>query len=55
MHRVWLGHQSFADALAKRQIELDGARELVRAFPDWFALSHFASVKGMYQAVAASA
>jgi DNA-binding HxlR family transcriptional regulator len=50
MHRVWLGHQSFADALGKRQIELDGARELVRAFPDWLALSHFASIKGMYQA-----
>ena len=26
MHRVWLGHQSLADALAKGQIELDGAR-----------------------------
>jgi DNA-binding HxlR family transcriptional regulator len=48
MHRVWLGHQSFADALSKRQIELDGARELVRAFPDWLALSHFASVRGTY-------
>jgi DNA-binding HxlR family transcriptional regulator len=50
MHRVWLGHQSFADALSKRQIELDGERELVRAFPDWLALSHFALVKGTYQA-----
>ena len=49
MHRVWLGHQSFADALSKRQIELDGARELVKAFPDWLALSHFASVKGTYR------
>jgi hypothetical protein len=49
MHRVWLGHQSFADALSKRQIEVRGARELVRAFPDWLALSHFASVRGTYQ------
>jgi DNA-binding HxlR family transcriptional regulator len=56
LHRVWLGHQSFADALSKRQIELDGARELVRAFPDWLALSHFASARGTYQmAPAASA
>jgi hypothetical protein len=54
MHRVWLGHQSFADALSKRQIELDGPRELVRAFPDWLALSHFASIKGMYRASAAA-
>jgi hypothetical protein len=56
LHRVWLGHQSFADALSKRQIELDGARELVRAFPDWLALSHFASARGAHQmAPAASA
>ena len=50
IHRVWLGHQSFADALSKRLIELDGERELTRAFPNWLALSHFASVRGNYQA-----
>ncbi len=54
LHRVWLGHQSFADALAKRQIELDGARELVQAFPDWLALSQFASIRGVYQASTAA-
>jgi DNA-binding HxlR family transcriptional regulator len=54
MHRVWLGHQSFADALSKRQIQLEGARELVWAFPDWLALSQFASIKGTYQASSAA-
>jgi hypothetical protein len=49
MHRVWLGHQSFADALGKRQIELTGTRELIRAFPHWLALSQFATIKGTYQ------
>jgi DNA-binding HxlR family transcriptional regulator len=53
MHRVWLGHQSLADALAKRQVELEGPRELVRAFPDWLALSFFASVERAYQTPAA--
>jgi DNA-binding HxlR family transcriptional regulator len=48
IHRVWLGHQSFADALSKRQIELDGEREYVQAFPDWLALSHFASTSRSY-------
>jgi DNA-binding HxlR family transcriptional regulator len=49
MHRVWLGQQSFADALAKRQIELEGPRELTRAFPEWLALSYFASMSRAYE------
>lgn len=55
MHRVWLGHQSLADALSKRQIELEGERELVRGFPDWLALSSFASVPRVYGEPAAVA
>ena len=45
----------YVNALSKRLIELDGERELTRAFPDWLALSHFATVRGTYQAQAASA
>ena len=49
MHRVWLGHQSFADALGKGQIELVGPRDLARAFPGWLALSLFAPIERAYQ------
>jgi DNA-binding HxlR family transcriptional regulator len=49
MHRIWLGHQSFADALRRRQIELDGDRTFVRGFPEWLALSQFATIQGVYQ------
>ena len=45
LHRVWLGHLRFADALRGGLIELDGPRELVRAFPDWLALSLFAPAR----------
>jgi DNA-binding HxlR family transcriptional regulator len=45
LHRVWLGHQSFANALTSGDVSLDGPRELTRAFPDWLALSHFAGIK----------
>lgn len=54
MHRVWLGHQTFADALVTGQIELDGPRGLVRGFPEWFALSQFATVRRAYDAVPAA-
>lgn len=37
--QVWLGQMSFGHALRQRQIEVDGPAALVRAFPDWFALS----------------
>lgn len=45
LHRVWLGHQSLANALASGEVALDGPRELTRAFPEWLALSHFAGIK----------
>jgi DNA-binding HxlR family transcriptional regulator len=49
MHRVWLGHQALADALRKGQIEIEGPRELVAAFPDWLALSVFAATERAYE------
>ena len=48
-HRVWLGHQSFADALGRGQIALDGAADLERGFPAWLALSQFATIPRMYE------
>jgi DNA-binding HxlR family transcriptional regulator len=45
MHRIWLGHQSFPDALARGQIALDGPQALTRAFPEWLELSVFASAR----------
>ncbi len=37
--QVWMGRMNFAQAVRQRQIELAGPSALVRAFPDWFALS----------------
>ncbi len=48
--RVWLGDLSFEQAVRSRDIRLDGPRELVRAFPGWLLLSHFASVARPRQA-----
>jgi DNA-binding HxlR family transcriptional regulator len=45
LHRVWLGHQTLANALASGEIVLDGTSELTRAFPGWLALSTFAGIK----------
>lgn len=45
LHRVWMGRQSMNDALRRELIELDGPRELVRAFPSWLALSIFAGIE----------
>lgn len=45
IHRVWLGHQTLANAVSNGNIVLDGPRELTRAFPDWLALSVFAGVQ----------
>lgn len=44
MHRVWMGRLAMADALKRGLIEIDGPRELARAFPGWLALSSFASI-----------
>jgi DNA-binding HxlR family transcriptional regulator len=45
LHRVWLGHQTLANAVTCGDLVLDGPRDLTRAFPDWLALSTFASVQ----------
>ena len=42
--RVWLGDLSFDEALRSRDIRVEGPRDLVRAFPGWLLLSHFAGV-----------
>jgi len=42
--RVWLGDVSFEQALRSRTVRLEGTRDLVRAFPRWLLLSHFAGV-----------
>jgi hypothetical protein len=41
---VWLGDVSFVDALRSRAVRVDGPKDLVRAFPGWLLLSHFAGV-----------
>lgn len=41
--RVWMGRSTWTDATAAGKLTLDGPRELVRAFPTWFALSPFAA------------
>jgi len=43
--RVWTGHLTFAQALQSGGLRVDGARELVRAFPGWLKLSHYAHVE----------
>jgi DNA-binding HxlR family transcriptional regulator len=45
LHRIWAGRESFANALRNRRVELDGPRELVRGFPEWFQLSVFAHIQ----------
>jgi DNA-binding HxlR family transcriptional regulator len=42
--RVWLGDVSFEQAVRSREVRLQGSRDLVRAFPRWLLLSHFAGV-----------
>jgi DNA-binding HxlR family transcriptional regulator len=42
--RVWLGDVVIAAVLRNGGIKLTGRRELVRAFPSWLLLSHFARV-----------
>jgi DNA-binding HxlR family transcriptional regulator len=50
-YQVWLGRITVAEALRDGLVELDGTTSLVRAFPDWFALSPFA---GMVRAAGAN-
>jgi len=42
--RVWLGDISFEQGVRSRDVRLDGPRDLVRAFPGWLLLSHYAGV-----------
>lgn len=44
LHRIWMGHTTFEEAIGDGLLELDGLREHVRAFPSWFKLSFFAGV-----------
>jgi DNA-binding HxlR family transcriptional regulator len=41
--RVWLGDLPMAQALREGSIRLVGQREMVRDFPSWLLLSHFAA------------
>ena len=45
MARVWTGAVTFAQAVREGGLRLEGRRDLVRAFPTWLLLSHFAHVK----------
>jgi len=44
MARVWMGAVSFADGLRLGGLAVEGPRDLVRAFPTWLLLSHYADV-----------
>lgn len=43
--QAWMGDIPFAPLSRSGEIEVDGPRELVRAFPGWLALSAFADVE----------
>jgi len=43
--RVWTGAVSFAEAIRSGGLGLEGPRDLVRAFPSWLQLSHYAHVE----------
>jgi len=45
MARVWAGAITFAQAVRDGGLRLEGPRDLVRAFPTWLLLSHFAQVE----------
>jgi hypothetical protein len=49
--RVWTGAAPFAQALREGGLRLEGRRDLVRAFPTWLLLSHFAHVERPARAV----
>src|SRR6266850_2527425 len=45
MARVWTGATTFAQAVRDGGLRVEGPRDLVRAFPTWLLLSHFAHVE----------
>jgi DNA-binding MarR family transcriptional regulator len=40
---VWLGHKTISAARGDESLRLEGDRAEIKAFVDWFALSHFAT------------
>jgi hypothetical protein len=44
MVHVWLGDTTWRAAVREGDVRITGARELVKAFPSWLLLSHFATV-----------
>lgn len=44
MARVWLGDMPFSAAVRSKKIRLTGMAGLIRQFPSWLLLSHFAGV-----------
>ena len=44
MVRVWLGDTTWRAALRDDSVRITGTRELVKAFPSWLLLSHYAGV-----------
>jgi DNA-binding HxlR family transcriptional regulator len=45
MARVWAGAITFAQAVREGGLRVEGPRDLVRAFPTWLLLGHFARVE----------
>ncbi len=41
-YEVWLGRRRLADAVAAGDVRIEGVPRLVRSFPSWLRLSHFA-------------
>lgn len=44
MAKVWLGDMAFSDAVRAKKIRLTGMPAVIRQFPSWLLLSHFAQV-----------
>ncbi len=45
LHRIWVGRLTFASALHDGLVQVDGPTDLVRALPNWLALSSYAPVQ----------
>ena len=44
MVHVWLGDTTWRAAVREGSVRITGVRELVKAFPSWLLLSHYAGV-----------
>src|SRR5882762_5366596 len=44
MAKVWLGDLPFENVLRSKEVRLVGSGDLVKMFPSWLMLSHFAGV-----------